>query len=270
MNANIKYITSLQNPAIKLVRALDQRKERKETNLFTAEGAKVVATARDLDWTPQMLLFGKEDGHKPGIIGELVDWASGKGAECLEVSPEILSKLSTKDNPQSVIGVFHQRWLEGEAIKSLQNGVWVVLEEVRDPGNLGTVIRTADAVGAKGVVLVDNCCDPYSREASRASMGSVFGIVLAKMTRAMFLEFVQNWKGEIIGTHLAGKGDFRRDYKRDVLLVMGSEGPGLSDTLAKACTALVKIPMAGTADSLNLAIATSLMLYEIRRSSLTL
>lgn len=263
----LKQVTSPHNPSIKLVRSLEQRKERKETGLFAAEGAKVVATARDLGWTPRILMVGKE-GHNAGILSELLHWAEGKNAECLEVSDDILSKLSTKDNPQSVIGVFGQRWLEKEDIAKIKNGLWIVLEEIRDPGNLGTIIRTADAVGAKGIFLIDNCCDPYARESVRASMGSIFNVPLAKMTRESFLQFARNWKGEIVGTHLAGKADFKRSYKEDVLMVMGSEGPGLSDTLAKVCTLLVKIPMTGAADSLNLSIATALMLYEMKREDL--
>lgn len=263
----LKLISSLQNDTIKLIRSLEQRKGRKETGLFVAEGAKVVATARDQGWKPAYLLL-EEEAKAQGIVGELVAWAGKAKAQCLRATEAVLSKLSTRDNPQNVIGVFQQRWLDAPAVKS--EGVWVALEEVRDPGNLGTIIRTADAVGASGVILVGTCCDAYAREVVRASMGSIFSVPLVKMSHEEFASLMQGWKGEIIGTHLSGKTDYRRIYKMPTLLVMGSEGPGLSDTAAAACTTLVKIPMAGGADSLNLAMATALMLYEIRRSDLKL
>ena len=147
----------------------------------------------------------------------------------------------------------------------------MALEGIRDPGNLGTIIRTVDAVGAGGVVLVGNCCDPYSREAVRATMGSIFNVPLVRMSQERFLAWVAGWPGDIVGTHLSGREDFRAaPYRAPTLLVMGSEGPGLSPALAAACTRLVKIPMAGRLDSLNLAVATALMLYEIRKDRLHL
>jgi len=142
---------------------------------------------------------------------------------------------------------------------------------VRDPGNLGTIIRTADAVGAAGVILVGTSCDPYSRECVRATMGSIFAVPLVKMTREAFLAWCRGWPGDVVGTHLNCDEDFRKaSYRAPALLVMGSEGPGLSEPLVKACTRLVKIPMAGQLDSLNLAVATALMLYQIRGPHLKL
>jgi TrmH family RNA methyltransferase len=151
------------------------------------------------------------------------------------------------------------------------DAVWVALEGVRDPGNLGTIIRTADAVGAAGVMLIGNCCDPYAHEAVRASMGSIFEVALARVSAEQFLASAKTWPGDIVGTHLEAREDFRNvAYRAPALLVMGSEGPGLSPPAAKACTRLVKIPMAGRLDSLNLAVATALMLYEMRREVLAL
>jgi TrmH family RNA methyltransferase len=142
---------------------------------------------------------------------------------------------------------------------------------VRNPGNLGTIVRTVDAVGASGVILIGNCCDPYARESVRATMGSVFAVPLVKMTREAFVRWRASWKGEVIGTHLDGRQDFRKVQPRGpVLLVMGSEGPGLSQELSKACTQLVKIPMAGQLDSLNLAVAAGLVLYQLRGPNLAL
>jgi TrmH family RNA methyltransferase len=169
-----------------------------------------------------------------------------------------------------MLGVFKQRWAELPQ-KAASDDCWLALEEPRDPGNLGTIIRTVDAVGAKGIILIGNSCDPYSREAVRATMGSVFAVPLVRTSREAFLAWRGDWRGDVVGTHLEGREDFRRaSYKGPVLLVMGSEGPGMSDSLTRSCSKLVKIPMAGKLDSLNLAVATALTLYQIRGSSLKL
>jgi len=142
---------------------------------------------------------------------------------------------------------------------------------VRDPGNLGTIIRTADAVGAAGLILIGNCCDAFAREAIRATMGSIFAIPLVRMSREDFLSWRSAWPGDVVGTHLDGREDFRKaSYRSPVLLMMGSEGPGLSESLTRSCTKLVKIPMAGDLDSLNLAVATALTLYQIQGPALKL
>jgi TrmH family RNA methyltransferase len=267
----MRAITSLQNERVKLIRSLEMRKARRETRLFVAEGASVLVTARDAGWTPRTLVF-LAGSAASGIAAGLLQWAQGAGAECLEVSEAVLAKIAAKDNPQTMLGVFEQRWgAEPKADAVADDALWVALEGVRDPGNLGTIIRTADAVGAAGVILVGNCCDPYAHEAVRASMGSTFNVAVARMSAERFAAWAGTWRGDVIGTHLEAGEDFRSvRYRMPALLVMGSEGPGLSPDIAAACSRLVKIPMAGRLDSLNLAVATALMLYELRRGSLRL
>jgi TrmH family RNA methyltransferase len=266
-----KAITSLQNERVKAIRALEMRKVRKETGLFVAEGPSILITAREHGFKPETLVC-RAGSATSGAARGLVDWACKAGAEVLEVSEAVLSKLASKDNPQSMLAVFRQKWTELPEAKTMPRGaVWVALEEVRDPGNLGTILRTVDAVGAAGVVLIGAACDPYSRECVRASMGSVFAVPLVKTTREAFLAWRRHWTGDVIGTHLDAREDFRKvAYKAPTLLVMGSEGPGLSEAVAAACTRTVKIPMAGGLDSLNLAVATALVLYQIRGPHLTL
>lgn len=263
-----RAITSLQNERVKLIRSLEMRKVRRETGLFVAEGASVLVTARDAGWKPRFFVF-LAGSAGTGIQRDLMDWAHSGGAECLEVSEAVLGKLAAKDNPQTMLAVFEQRWLP--APQPDAEAMWVALEGVRDPGNLGTIIRTADAVGAGGVALIGNSVDPYAREAVRATMGSVFNMPMVRMTAEDALAWMSRWPGDIIGTHLGATEDFRaRSYRTPALLVMGSEGPGLSAGLSAACTRLVKIPMAGRLDSLNLAVATGLMLYEIAKHRLSL
>jgi RNA methyltransferase, TrmH family len=266
-----RAITSLANERVKLIRSLDMRKARRDTGLFVAEGASVLITAREQGWTPRILVHGAEARDGPLHRG-LIDWALSDGAEVLEVTQAILEKLAAKDNPQNVMGVFEQRWAALPDASKLDKGaLWVALDEIRDPGNLGTIMRTVDAVGAAGVILVGNCCDPYQREAVRATMGSLFAVPIVKVERAAFVEWAAGWPGDCVGTHLDATADFRDgSYAGPTLLVMGREGPGLSDEVGAVCNRLVKIPMAGRLDSLNLAVATALMLYEIRRPLLKL
>ncbi len=264
-------ITSLQNERVKFIRALEMRKTRRETGLFVAEGASILVSARDAKRAPRMLAY-QAGTASDGVARQLVSWALREKSEVLEVSEAVLGKLAAKDNPQTMLGVFPQVWSPPPQITSkAATETWIALEDVRDPGNLGTIMRTAHAVGASGVILVGTCCDPFSRECVRATMGSIFSVPLVKLDQAAFLDLMKSWPGDVVGTHLSGKEDFRHAaYRAPTLLVMGGEGPGLSRVIADTCTKLVKIPMAGNLDSLNLAIATALALYQIRGPQLVL
>jgi TrmH family RNA methyltransferase len=266
-----KSITSLTNDRVKFIRALELRKARKQSGLFVAEGASILITAAEHGLHPETLVV-RAGGLAEGPVRALVAAALKRGAEVLEVTEAVLEKLSAKDNPQTVLGVFRQRWAEPPQPAHIAAGTsWLALEEIRDPGNLGTIVRTADAVGASGIVLVGACCDTYSRECVRATMGSIFAVPLVRQSHAEFAALLAAWPGDTVGTHLDAQEDFRaRPYAAPTLLVMGGEGPGLSEATAKACSRLVKIPMAGRLDSLNLAVATALVLYQIRGPGLSL
>lgn len=269
--AGPRVITSLTNDRIKAIRALDMRKERRQTGLFLAEGAAILMTARAAGFRPETLVY-RAGALETDTQKRLVGAALEEGAEVLEVSGAVLEKLAAKDNPQTMLAVFKQRWAKLPEAKSVgPKAVWLALEDVRDPGNLGTIIRTADAVGAAGIILVGACTDPYSREAVRATMGSIFSVPLVAVEREAFLTWVPRWSGDVVATTLDAREDFRRAaYKPPVLLMMGSEGPGLSVALAALASRRVTIPMAGTLDSLNLAVATALVLYHLRGAELRL
>ena len=263
-------ITSFTNDRVKAIRALDMRKVRKETGLFVAEGVSILVTARDNGFRPDTLVY-QTGTAESGIHRGLLTWAHNERAEVLEVSGPVLAKLASKDNPQTMLGVFRQRFSSVPAPQMVaKDATWLVLEEVRDPGNLGTIIRTAEAAGAAGVILVGSCCDPFAPETIRATMGSVFAVPLVKMERDAFAEFAKSWPGDVVGTHVSARDDFRSaHYRGPELIVMGSEGPGLSDAALALCTMKVKIPMSGQLDSLNLAIATALTLYQVRGKRLS-
>ncbi|MCX5520729.1 RNA methyltransferase [Kaistia defluvii] len=266
----VKTITSLTNPTIKDIRGLALPKNRKESGLFVTEGMKLVADAVEEDWPIKILVYGAKVADHP-VVKRVATTAHARGGDVLEVSEAVLSKITRRDNPQMVVGVFEQKLTPKSEIQPGPAGVWVALEGIKDPGNLGTIIRTADAVGAEGVILVGDTVDPFGVEAVRATMGSIFHMKLARMSVDEFKAWRKSWPGIVVGTHLSGKSDYRTiDYDRPVMLFMGNEQSGLPDDLAATCDHLVKIPQAGRADSLNLAIATGVMLYEIRRDKLKL
>jgi RNA methyltransferase, TrmH family len=266
----VKTITSLANPIVKEIRGLALPKNRKASGLFVAEGLKLVADAVEAGWTVRTLVHATNVGGQP-LVARLAATTHARGGTVLAVSEAVLAKISRRDNPQTVIGVFEQRLTAAASIRPKGGDVWIALEAVRDPGNLGTIVRTADAVGAAGVILVGETVDPFSVEAVRATMGSVFAVPLVRASRGEFQKLAASWPGTVVGTHLAAKTDYREaTYQTPVLLVMGGEQAGLTVETAEATRTLVKIPMAGKADSLNLAVATAVMLFEIRRGSLKL
>ncbi|WP_332059943.1 TrmH family RNA methyltransferase [Bartonella sp. CB74] len=267
----VKEITSLSNPIIKDLKALSQKKNRNREGLFMAEGLKLVIDALNLGWTIQTLIFSKSKIGNAAIENTAARTVAN-GGFVIKASQKVMESITRRDNPQTVIGIFKQQWHSFEMIKERIEDVYIALDRVRDPGNLGTIIRTADAVGAKGVILIGETTDPFSPEAVRATMGSIFSIPLYRFDESAFLDWSAHFKGTIIGTHLKGAVDYRKiDFKNGpIILLMGNEKQGLPDILANRCDKLARIPQSGRADSLNLAVATAIMLYEIRRSYLTL
>jgi TrmH family RNA methyltransferase len=255
----MRTITSLTNPTVKAVRALHLRKAREESGLFLVEGLKSVAEAVDLGRRPRILLHGEGAADHP-----LLRRAAALAGETLAVSSAILAKISRRDNPQTVLGVFEQAFTPLTALAPGAARCWVALEAVRDPGNLGTIIRTADAAGCGGVILVGDCCDPYSVEAVRATMGSIFAVQIARASVDDFIAWRKSWPGSVAGTLLTAETDFRAAaYRTPTLILMGNEQGGLPPDLAAICDVTVKIPMRGRADSLNLAVATGIMIYAV-------
>jgi TrmH family RNA methyltransferase len=256
-----RQVTSLTNPTVKAVRALHLRKEREETGLFLAEGLKLIGEALDLGHVPRILLYGPEAAGLP-ILQKAVSLTLAAGGDVVEVNREILEKVSRRDNPQTVIAVFPQVFHALDSLDPAAADCWVALQAVRDPGNLGAIVRTADAAGLGGVILVGDCCDPYSVEAVRATMGSIFAVPLFRVGVEAFIAWRAGWRGAVVGTLLTATRDHRQaDYRRPTLILMGNEQAGLPPNLAAVCDVNVKIPMRGRADSLNLSVATGIMIY---------
>jgi TrmH family RNA methyltransferase len=267
----VKEVTSLANPIIKDIKALSQKKSRDESRTFLAEGLKLVIDALDRGWTIRTLVYAKAGKGKP-LVEKVAARTVAAGGLVLEVSEKVMSSITRRDNPQMVAAVFEQRWTPLKDIQPTGSETWIALDRVRDPGNLGTIIRTADAAGASGVILVGDCTDPFSMETVRATMGSMFALPLVKTTPADFLKWKKSVDARLVATHLAGAVDYRTiDYRsKPVILMMGNEQSGLPDELAQAADKLARIPQVGMADSLNLAVATGVMLFEVRRHLLAL
>ena len=256
-----RTITSLSNETVKAVRALHMRKERDATGLFIAEGLKAVIEGVETGHAPRILLHGPEIADHPLFQNAARATRADQG-QVIEVTEEILAKVSRRDNPQAVVGVFPQVFQVLEAVTSGSAECVVALHRVRDPGNLGTIIRTADSAGCGAVILVGECCDPYSVEAVRATMGSIFAVPLVQASEAEFAAWRAGWTGSVVGALLSAEVDHRQAaYVKPTLLLMGNEQQGLTPEMAALCDVNVKIPMRGRADSLNLSVATGIMIY---------
>jgi RNA methyltransferase, TrmH family len=261
--AGVKAISSLTNPTVKAVRALHLRKDRDETGLFVAEGLKNVTEGIETGHAPKILMYGREGAEHP-LLKQAVQATTAVRGEVIEVTQDILAKVSRRDNPQAVVGVFAQHFAALEDVKPGAAECVVALHRVRDPGNLGTIVRTADSAGCGAVILVGECCDPYSVEAVRATMGSIFAVPLVEASEAEFAAWRGSWPGSVVGTLLTAETDHRAaKYRKPVMVLMGNEQQGLTPEMAALPDVNVKIPMRGRADSLNLSVATGIMIYAV-------
>ncbi|MDE2847923.1 MAG: RNA methyltransferase [Gemmatimonadota bacterium] len=270
-------ITSLQNPRIKAIRALSQRKRRQETGLFFAEGIRLVGEAVQTGADVETLVVAPEL-LRSDFGRDTVRRARKEGVEILEVGADVFRSLSGKDGPAGIGVVARQRWTAlddagvgrgggdaatDDAAAAATLG-WVVLEDVGNPGNLGSILRTSEAVGGAGIILLGETVDPYDPASVRGSMGAIFSQQIVRSS----LEALILWKHRIglpmIGTSDAAPADYRSaDYAPPLLLCLGGEQHGLSRAVMDACDTVVRIPMAGRADSLNLAVAAGVMLFEV-------
>ena len=256
-------ISSVTNTRIKYIRSLAHRHEREQAQLFFIEGIRIVAEAIQLHADIQTLVYAPPL-LKSSFAMNLVHQQEQMGVVCLEVSAEVFKSLSTKDGPQGLGAVVSQRWEQLSSLRGDEGLCWIALDAAQDPGNIGTILRTSDAVGGAGLLLLGQCADPYDAGALRASMGAIFSQRLVKGSFAEFVQWKHNHQLPVIGTSDRGSVPYRTaTYKGPLVLLMGSEREGLSQEQQAVCDTMVRIPMVGRSDSLNLAVATGVMLYEI-------
>ena len=257
-------ITSPANPRVKQIRRLQrERKEREQSGSYFIEGIRIVGEAIQVGAEIETLIVAPDLLTSP-FGKDLLHQAGETGIPVLEVSPEVFKDLSVKEGPQGIGAVVQQHWTNLDEIHPVCGDLWVALDSVADPGNLGTILRTNDAAGGVGVILLDHSTDPFEAGSWRASMGAIFS---QRLVRAQ-LDAFSNWKKRtgvsVVGTSGAAPDDFRSvRYPDPLVLLMGSERMGLLEAHLWICDEVVSIPMEGRSDSLNLAVATGIVLYEI-------
>ena len=262
----VRQVTAFSNSTVKLLRSLRDKKARKSEGLFLAEGLRILTEARDSGVLPEIIAFSPEGARHP-LAAEIIAATETAGGDAIETSADILSKMSGKDNPQMVLGAYRQPETSLDRIERSKAPLWIVAQALRDPGNIGTILRTGDAAGAGGLILIDESADPFSVEAVRASMGALFTQDIATARWPEFTSWLRSGEGQLVGTSLKASLDYLdAEYRQPCFLLIGNEQQGLPADYEAECDLRVKIPMAGRADSLNAAMATAVMAFAIRAS----
>lgn len=257
-----RTITGFSNPLVKFLRSLRDKKHRKREKRFLAEGLRLLTDARECGVLPEMLVMAIGRDPHP-LLDALETAVAAAGGEIVEMDVEILAKVTGKDNPQAVAGVFTEFDTRLANLDRASSPIWLVAQALRDPGNLGTMLRTGDAVGAGGLILIDDCADPFSVEAVRASMGAIFTQKLAIARWDEFQAWLRDGSGQLVAASLRDPTDYRQaPYTAPCFLMVGNESQGLPADYEQACDLRVTIPMLGRADSLNAAVAGAVLAYE--------
>ena len=261
----VQLVTSLANDRVKRARSLREKRGRRREGLFLAEGWRILLEARDAGQRPTELFVADPQPDQP-LARQLIEEVAGSGV-VLHATADVLAKVSGKDNPQTAVGVFADLADDLQRLDRSSAPLWLVAERMRDPGNLGTLLRTGDGVGAGGLILLDESADPFSVEAVRASMGAVFTVPVARASTADFLIWLRSDEGQLVGLSLAeGSVPYTTvAYESPCFLLVGNEAQGLPAALEGACDALVTLPMLGRADSLNAAVSCAVAAYEVLR-----
>ena len=240
-------ITSKQNSFIKEIRSLTDKKFRDKLNLYTVEGTKLVREAISLS-LPVYAIIGTEKG---------LNGVNAQDCRVELVTEEVFSSISTEVSPQGVIAVIYKP----DNLLVPPNGNCVLLDGVADPSNVGAIIRTAAAAGYDIVYMTDDCADPFSQKAVRASMSGVFRVRTVRGKREELLSVIDK---PIVVADMDGKNVYETNIDGDFCLVIGNEGHGVSNQIAKSANITVSIPMQNGVESLNAAVSAGLLLYGLK------
>ena len=236
---------------------------RKREGQFLAEGLRLLTDARESGILPQTLVMAEGRDSHP-LLTALEQAVLANGGEVLDVTEAVLSKITGKDNPQAVAGVFAEFDTSITRVDRQASPIWLVAQALRDPGNLGTMLRTGDAVGAGGLILIDDCADPFSVEAVRASMGAIFTQKVVRARWDEFLPWLRDGEGQLVAASLRDAVPYRgAPYQAPCFVMVGNESRGLPEDYELACDLRVTMPMRGRADSLNAAVAGAVLAYEV-------
>ena len=258
-----EIITSAKNPLIKHVKSLHNKKYRDLYKQYVVEGVKMVEEAIKEKMLLSAILVSQEFNNDNPVIDDLI--YSGKVKVC-QLPPQIYKTITDMKNPEGIMAVVHKKEDDFQDIFKKDSCFILILDRVQDPGNLGTMIRTLDAAGGDGIIMIKGTVDPYNPKALRASMGSIFRIpVLEADDPVGLFKLLKSKNIEIIASHLNGSSMYNLPIPQKVALVIGNESQGISPEIAKAASFLVKIPMKGGAESLNASVAAGILIYEIFR-----
>src|SRR5579885_791071 len=256
-------IDNINSHAIRRIRRLRLGEERARTGSYYIEGLRFVDQAIAHNVSIETLVVSRPLLSHP-YAHRLVNKQQRLGTPILYVSPAVMHGISLVDDPQGIGAVVKQRWYRLADLKMSEGLCWLAHSLIRSPGNLGTILRTAEAVGVAGVILLDEGTDPYEPSVVRATMGALFAQRFVRATLAEFADWKQRTRALLVGTSPSAEEDYCNViYRHPTILLMGEERRGLPSDLQALCDVMVRIPMVGQSDSLNLAIATSLMLYEV-------
>jgi len=261
-------ITSSANETIKRIRKLRDRKFREESSSAYVEGIRIVVEAVEKTVDIERIVvaesFATTQRHS-----EVLEQILKKNLEILNVSDEVFRSLSLKDRPQGISAVVKQHWTSIEEIDQRIKGLWVCLWEVADPGNLGTILRSATAFGVQAVVLIKGGVDPLSPKVMRAAMGAHFRLPIVEMSVAQLVHFCREQNTPALKILLAEMSSaipcWEMDLRQPLAVVIGGEAEGASQPLVETADEKILIPMPGGSESLNAAVAASVLLYEVMR-----
>ncbi|MFC4597138.1 TrmH family RNA methyltransferase [Cohnella hongkongensis] len=261
------YLSSVANPRVKEWARLSERKYREREGKFLLEGIHLVQEALEAGWPVEAIAFDEGSGVLEQFRDDLDDGVEGKRPDWIPVSPEIIAKCSATGTPQPIFAVARKRPPDDERLYGTERALVAVLDGVQDPGNVGTIVRSAAASGATAVVLGKGTADLYNPKTIRATMGALFHVPVLEADLAEALPKAAERGAAIIGTSLqAASSCYEHDFADgSVWLVFGNEGAGLSASVRQFVHKNVLIPMTGRAESLNVAMAATVLLFEAQR-----
>ncbi len=259
-------ITSAANPLVKRIRLLRDRKYRRRESAFVVEGIQPVWQAVEAGSDVEVLIVAPELLRHPGATA-MVAAREAAGVPVARLSGELFGRISDRDSPSGLAAIVRAAPVTVTGLQVSPGSLFVALHSAANPGNLGTIIRTASAAGAGGIILIGPSADPHDPAAVKASMGALFTVPVATASSAAeFLAWARNGGVRVAATSARGSVTcWDADLRLPLAILLGSEGTGLPEDVLDAADLRVAIPMTGTAESLNLSVAAGILLYEVRR-----
>ena len=257
-------VSSLSNPIVKEIKKLYKRKYRWQKKLFIVEGIKIIEECIKEKWNIKYIII-KEDFPLKFEISRLIDCIDGNNI--IIVSEKVFNEITDMENPQGILGVIEFNLSDMEFLFKVKDKFFIIIDELQDPGNMGTIIRAGDAFGVNGIIITQGCVDIYSPKVVRSTMGSIFHVpIVFADDKLKLIKDLKEKKVAVYATSLRGNIHINRvNFRRDFALIIGNESNGVTEDFLRTADSLIKIPMKGKAESLNAAIASSIIMYEVLR-----